>query len=82
MNVKPSWQGYAVAVLTSLMLGGGGTFLVATAKIAHVKDELTEDIKEVSERTKDFRAVQIAILQSLVRLEEQVKYLREELDDR
>ena len=80
--MKHTWQGYAVAVLTSLMLGGGGTFLVANSQISHVKAELQEDIRAVEVREQKNFELLIEMSKDLVRLEERVIYLIESLDDR
>ena len=71
--MKNTWQGYAVAVLVSLMMGSGGSYLLSSSRIDELEDRLN------AEQIEDFE-VQLRIIEALTRLEEQVKYIREELD--
>lgn len=71
--MKSTWQGYAVAVLTSLMLGGAATYLASSARI----DKLEARIDQVEDASIE---TQLLIIQSLTRLEVQVEYIVKELD--
>jgi len=71
--MKNTWQGYAVAVLTSLFLGGGFTYLVSSARM----DKLEERIDDVEDKSIE---TQLLIIAALTRLETQVEYIVKELD--
>ena len=71
--MKNSWQGYAVAVLTSLILGGTATYLTSSARI----DKLEARIDKIGDESIN---TQLLIIKALTRLETQVEYIVKELD--
>jgi hypothetical protein len=78
--MKNTWQGYIVAILTSLILGGGGTFLLNNSRISAMERTFSEEI--VSLKIKDEKNFEIIIemAKGIVRIEEQVKYMQKVLD--
>ena len=47
--MKDQWKGYALSIAVGLIMGGGTTMAVSSAKIESVKVELQADIKEVTD---------------------------------
>ncbi len=72
--MKNTWQGYVIAILTSLFLGGGASYFVASARM----DKLEARIDQVADKSIE---TQLLIIESLTRLETQVEYIIKELDN-
>ena len=79
--MKNTWQGYAVAVLVSLILGSTGSYLMSSSRIDEVEEDLETAIEKVEVREQKNFEMLLDMAKTLVRLEEQIKYLRESLDD-
>ncbi len=79
--MKNNWQGYTIAVLTSLMLGGTGSYLVSSSRIDNVRAEMKTDIMavEVREEKNFLLLIEISRVQAEMLVE--MKYLKEALDN-
>lgn len=80
--MKDSWKGYALATLTAFLLGGGASSLYNSSALADLREEHKEDVEKLeSEQAMDLN-IMLEMAQGIARLEEQVKYIKEKLDER
>lgn len=78
--MKNTWQGYGLAVCVSFLLGGGSSLLYSNSKISAVQADMEEKVEKLEQRLDRDRELFQDMAKGIVRLEEQVKYIRERLE--
>ena len=70
--MKDQWKGYALAAVTSLLLGGTGAGMLSSNAIAEVRTELKAEIDMVKAREEKTYDVVIQLSIAVARLEEKI----------
>jgi len=70
--MKDNWKGFALSIAVGLILGGGASAAISSAKIERVRVELQDEIDEVEADEEKTYEVVIQLSIAVARLEEKI----------
>lgn len=80
--MKDSWQGYALATIVAFLLGGGASTLYSKSALADLRETHEEDVAALKTEQEQDLDVLLNIIDGIARLETEIRYIKEKVDER